>query len=479
MKKVDIAREKLLLEIEDLKKQVTELEKEAQGRKQAENALRNSENTLRTLFNAMQDIVFEMDYNGTYLNIAPTSPDLMAKPPDEVIGKTLHYVFPKPEADRFLAFIRHCLDSNEQVTIEYPLVLDGKTHWFEGRATPKTKDTILYIARDVTAKKETEVELRVRESQYTRVYENSPFGIIICQPVRDSNERTVDLEFLQANQAAFKHAGISEENIIGKRGSDFCTPEELAALINVFQPILTNANIVNHSHYFSAFNRQLNLTVFRLSKDIYILDFVDVTEQQKVQLELKKNQELLSDIMSSVQDGISVLGKDLTIKHVNYVMKEWYKDQLPLEGKKCFQAYHLCNEICEACPSLRCMQTGKTEWEIVSGPKDSEVNWIELFSYPIRDKVMNEITGVVEFVRDITHRKIAEEELQKYREHLEELVNERTQKLEEQKKDLERMNKLFVGREFRIKELRDEIKRLKGNSETGDVRRKSKEVNSE
>jgi len=51
-------------------------------------------------------------------------------------------------------------------------------------------------------------------------------------------------------------------------------------------------------------------------------------------------------------------------------------------------------------------------------------------------------------------------ELGKYREHLEELIKERTKELEEKTKELERFNKLFVGREFRIKELKNKIKEI-------------------
>ncbi len=61
---------------------------------------------------------------------------------------------------------------------------------------------------------------------------------------------------------------------------------------------------------------------------------------------------------------------------------------------------------------------------------------------------------------DLTERKQAEEELAQYREHLEELVLERTSELEDRNKKLEKFNKLFVDREFRIKELRDRVKEL-------------------
>lgn len=38
---------------------------------------------------------------------------------------------------------------------------------------------------------------------------------------------------------------------------------------------------------------------------------------------------------------------------------------------------------------------------------------------------------------------------------------ERTAELEEKNKELERVNKLFVGRELRMAELKEEVKRLK------------------
>jgi len=128
-------------------------------RRRAEETLLKSENNLRTIFNTMTDIVFELDYNGRYINIAPTATNLFFKPSEETLGKTLHEVFPKPQADEFLKFIHKCLDENKETSIEYPLIIQDKEHWFEGRATPKTKDSILYIGRDITKRKQAEREL--------------------------------------------------------------------------------------------------------------------------------------------------------------------------------------------------------------------------------------------------------------------------------------------------------------------------------
>ena len=64
------------------------------------------------------------------------------------------------------------------------------------------------------------------------------------------------------------------------------------------------------------------------------------------------------------------------------------------------------------------------------------------------------------FVNDVTDMRKNEEELQQYRNQLEILVRERTAELEEKNQELERFNKLFIGREFRIKELRTKIHEL-------------------
>ncbi len=63
-------------------------------------------------------------------------------------------------------------------------------------------------------------------------------------------------------------------------------------------------------------------------------------------------------------------------------------------------------------------------------------------------------------VLDITDLKRAEEELQEYRECLEDKVKKRTAEINSKNADLQRLNRLFVDREFRIKELRDRVKEL-------------------
>ena len=140
----------------------------------------------------------------------------------------------------------------------------------------------------------------------------------------------------------------------------------------------------------------------------------DITELKKREEELKrmvkeleKSEKFLRDVLESIQDGISVLDTDLNIRMVNSTMEKWYAKNMPLVGKKCYEAYHNRKTPCEKCPTLRCIKSGKMEREIISDPFK---NYIELYSYPMKDENGN-VVGVVEFVRDISLQKKAEEAL--------------------------------------------------------------------
>jgi len=127
--------------------------------------LNRNEQNLRALFNAMQDVIFEIDYDGYYLFIAPTSPEFVSITDENVIGKRIHDLYSKKNADSFLKFVKDCIDSGISKTIEYSLVVDGAKVWFEGTGTPKTKNSILYIARNITKRKLAQSKMIKRSEQ--------------------------------------------------------------------------------------------------------------------------------------------------------------------------------------------------------------------------------------------------------------------------------------------------------------------------
>jgi len=109
-------------------------------------------------------------------------------------------------------------------------------------------------------------------------------------------------------------------------------------------------------------------------------------ENSNLNRQLSDRQLFMDAVFESIQEGISILNPDLTIRFANKVMKNWYPQEESLIGKKCFWCYHNQPEPCNPCPAIRCMKTGKTESNVVPGIPGSDIEWVEVFAYPIKDK---------------------------------------------------------------------------------------------
>ncbi|HYY58137.1 MAG TPA: PAS domain S-box protein [Pyrinomonadaceae bacterium] len=130
------------------------------ARKVAEDSLKASEAELRALFAAISDVILVLDAEGRFQRIAPTSPTYLYKPSAEMIGKRLHEVFPKEQADFFLGHIRRALAEGRMQSVEYSLQIAGAEVWFDGSVSPMSEDLVVWIARDVTERKRAEEENR-------------------------------------------------------------------------------------------------------------------------------------------------------------------------------------------------------------------------------------------------------------------------------------------------------------------------------
>ncbi len=140
---------------------------------------------------------------------------------------------------------------------------------------------------------------------------------------------------------------------------------------------------------------------------------------KKAEENLKENWQFMVDVFNAIQDGISVLDRDLNITYVNEWMEKSYSSQMPLLGKKCYTVYQERQEICPWCPSVPAMEVGEKRSTIVPYPsEENPTGWIILTSFPLRNK-KSEIIGVIEHVKDITKQKNAEMNLKESYEKVE------------------------------------------------------------
>jgi two-component sensor histidine kinase/PAS domain-containing protein len=127
----------------------------------------------------------------------------------------------------------------------------------------------------------------------------------------------------------------------------------------------------------------------------------------------RETEKLLTDSFTSIQDGISILDLEMNIIRVNPAMENWYAHALPLVGKKCYAAYHGKENFCQPCPSLKTLRTMAPASEIVpkTGKGGEIAGWLELFTFPLIDLKSGKLKGIIEYVRDISDKKKAEDAL--------------------------------------------------------------------
>lgn len=124
-----------------------------------QDTLRTSEARRRALLEALPDLVFRFDREGTYLNfLASQAANVDANASDK-IGRTLHQVLPPATADRILAAIHTALDTGEVTSVEYEIRAGGTTSFQEARISPCADNEVVAVSRNVTERKMLEQRL--------------------------------------------------------------------------------------------------------------------------------------------------------------------------------------------------------------------------------------------------------------------------------------------------------------------------------
>ena len=118
-----------------------------------EDALRISEARTRALLDALPDMIFEFQRDGTILQFISSSANRPLIPPDQFLGKTITEVLPSAVANQTIFAIDRVLESGHVHAFEYQLLQDDENRTFEARITRLSSDTVLAVVRDVSLQK--------------------------------------------------------------------------------------------------------------------------------------------------------------------------------------------------------------------------------------------------------------------------------------------------------------------------------------
>ncbi len=169
--------------------------------------------------------------------------------------------------------------------------------------------------------------------------------------------------------------------------------------------------------------------------------------QSSIRLEesrMKKRNREIETILNGIEDFILVLGKDRTIIEVNdSFLREMGYTKEEIVGKRCHEVFQKADKRCRGdnhfCPLTEVITNRECTRKVIKRKdKHGDPHFVEVSIFPIWDEG-GDIVKFIEVSRDITARK-REEEAAKQR--LEEMVAERTKKLEETHKMLLHKDKM-------------------------------------
>ena len=146
-------------------------------RKHTEEFITESNRQLKALVTSLDDIVFEVDAQGTYLNVWTADESLLSEPKAELLGKQIEDTLQKETAVSIMEATQRVLKTNHVEEMEYPLILPSGLHWFLARISPITSpngnsQTVSMLVRDITERKATQEVMSLRLAELELVHQS-------------------------------------------------------------------------------------------------------------------------------------------------------------------------------------------------------------------------------------------------------------------------------------------------------------------
>ncbi len=129
---------------------------------------------------------------------------------------------------------------------------------------------------------------------------------------------------------------------------------------------------------------------------------------------LKRTNMFLENILQSIRDPLCIFQKDFKIVFANNEYAEMKGVNLSdIIGKRCYSTIHKRRIPCKDCIVKKTIESGNQFAKEKIVRRDEEIEfWWEIYTYPVIDE-KRDVAFVIEYARDITGRKRAEEENRK------------------------------------------------------------------
>lgn len=312
------------------------------------------------------------------------------------------------------------------------------------------------MVEDITESKRMQERLHESETKYRTIFETTAAAALIIE-----EDTTISL----VNQEFEKLSGLPREEIEGRRSwTEFVALGDRGRMLEYHRLRRLDPNAPPRNYEFQHLDRSGQarnalITVTMLPGTTRSVAWIlDITDQKRVTEALKQANDYLENVLENSPDPIGIVNKRGEFILWNKMAAELYGYSFEeLRGKSCFELYADPVELKQMIDHLR-RQGSVRKWEIRMKRKDDSIVFCELSIGLLHDsdhqtlgsvcvardlseirKVLAELRTSCERLRqEVIDRQRAEKELGRYRDHLEDLVRERTEELAQTNNQLTR-----------------------------------------
>ncbi len=436
----------------------------------------------RNLLETAPDVIIRFDRNFIIRYVNPAFTRLTGSSKERAVGHSIAEMdLPDGNADLWKNRIHRVFETGEDISLEFEYAGVQGRKFFHARIVPEQYDgedrkQAIFLAREITELAEAREELRENSerfrtiaeliSNYAYSYRVEPDSRLTVEWVIGAFEEITGYTPEEANSqgdfVAIVHADDQEENLrrlrtllsghevrtrlryVARDGTvhwmqDNARPilDEQGRVVRIIGATVEISDLKRAEEALLKSQEELQEQVWRRTVAIENLRR-ESDERKKSEEEIRRSQRLLSAMYENLPIGVFVLDRTGEILLINPAAKRiWAGEKyVGLAGFGAYKGWLVdSGEPISAgeWAAARVIRNGKAILgeEVEIEAFDGSRKIIRNSAIPLHDE-QGEITVVVTLNEDITSRKLSEMELREYREHLEELVAERTEELTRQ-----------------------------------------------
>lgn len=259
--------------------------------------LDKSEKRNKAIVDALPDLVFVVDKDGTYIDYNDPVGQRTIATKEKLIGKKINEVLPSEVAKEIMANLEQALATRQMITHSYQLKEGDELRDYEARYIPQDKQ-VLILVRDVTETKKAEQRIRDSEVKYRTLVEQASDGIFIAN---------FKGQFLVVNPAGCKLSQYSEEELMSMRIQDLALMSELQSKPFKFEDILAGKTAMSERKMRRKDGELIDVEISAriIASDRFLAFMRDISERKIAENELKKSREdlrMLSNYIEGVRE---------------------------------------------------------------------------------------------------------------------------------------------------------------------------------